>query len=119
MPILPENKDKYPPNWKQISERIRFERAGNRCEWYRAENYKPHPKTGSKVILTVAHLNYDPTDNREDNLAALCQRCHNRHDASERHKNRVRRLLKCMEASQRRFPFLGDDKGEDHELQKD
>jgi 5-methylcytosine-specific restriction endonuclease McrA len=32
------------------------------------------------VILTVAHLNHDPRDNRDENLAALCQRCHLLHD---------------------------------------
>lgn len=32
MPIKPENRDKYPQNWKQISEDIRFNRAKNRCE---------------------------------------------------------------------------------------
>lgn len=32
MPIKPENREKYPPAWKQISEDIRFNRAQNRCE---------------------------------------------------------------------------------------
>lgn len=77
----------YPPDWKAISRRIRFERAGNRCEWCGAENYQAHPVTGSKVVLTVAHLGVfyadgtpgdkrDKSDCRDDNLAALCQRCH-------------------------------------------
>lgn len=34
-----------------------------------------------KIILTVAHLNHDPADNREENLRHLCQRHHLRHDA--------------------------------------
>lgn len=33
MPIRPENRDKYPPDWAEISRRIRFERAGGQCEW--------------------------------------------------------------------------------------
>lgn len=33
MPIHPSMKALYPPDWPQISARIRFERAGNRCEW--------------------------------------------------------------------------------------
>lgn len=41
-----------------------------------------------KVVLTVAHLNHDITDNRDENLAALCQRCHNRHDAQHRKVSR-------------------------------
>ena len=39
MPIKPENKDKYPNNWKQISEDIRFNRANNRCEVCGIKNY--------------------------------------------------------------------------------
>jgi len=34
-----------------------------------------------KVALTVAHLNHDTTDNRPENLKAMCQRCHLRYDA--------------------------------------
>lgn len=33
------------------------------------------------IVLTVAHLDHDPTNCADDNLAALCQRCHLRHDA--------------------------------------
>ncbi|MGW8985118.1 hypothetical protein ACWGQ9_20930 [Streptomyces parvus] len=32
MPIRPENLHRYPRDWPQISARIRFERAGGRCE---------------------------------------------------------------------------------------
>jgi 5-methylcytosine-specific restriction endonuclease McrA len=32
MPIKPENRKRYPKNWKQISEDIRFNRAQNKCE---------------------------------------------------------------------------------------
>ena len=32
MPIKPENKKLYPKNWKEISKRIRFERAKGLCE---------------------------------------------------------------------------------------
>lgn len=33
------------------------------------------------VVLTIAHLNHEPGDDRPENLAALCQRCHLRYDA--------------------------------------
>ena len=33
MPIHPSMKPLYPPDWPQISARIRFGCAGNRCEW--------------------------------------------------------------------------------------
>ena len=32
MPIRPENRDRYPPSWREISYRIRSERADWRCE---------------------------------------------------------------------------------------
>jgi len=81
MPIRPENKVRYPKNWRQISEYIRFERAQNRCEKCGAENYEPHPVTGSKVILTVAHLDHTPENCDPENLMAMCQLCHLRYDA--------------------------------------
>ena len=38
MPIRPENKSRYPKDWRDISRRIR-ERADNRCEECGVENY--------------------------------------------------------------------------------
>jgi DnaJ-class molecular chaperone len=97
MPIRPENRARYPKEWKAISARIRFERAENMCECSgecgseecqekgcHAENGKPHPLTGSKVVLTVAHLDHVPENCGDDNLKAMCQRCHNRYDAPMR-----------------------------------
>lgn len=41
-----------------------------------------------KIILTIAHiLNPDPQDCRDENLKALCQKCHNSLDAPMRAKN--------------------------------
>lgn len=85
MPIRPENRHRYPADWKLRSRFVRFIRAGNRCEWCGAENGEPHPVTGSRVVLTVAHIHDDrPEAASLLNLAALCQRCHNRHDAPAR-----------------------------------
>lgn len=44
----------------------------------------------TRVVLAGAHLNHDPGDNRPRNLAALCQRCHMRHDAREHRRRRWR-----------------------------
>lgn len=38
-----------------------------------------------KIILTVAHLDRDRTNNDPSNLAALCQRCHLNHDRQAQH----------------------------------
>lgn len=103
---------KYPPNWKQISANIRFDRAGNRCEgspFYpdcRAENGKPHPVTNSKVVLTVAHLNHNTNDNRPENLRALCQRCHLTHDSKYHALNaRLTKTRRFIDAGQSHFYF--------------
>jgi hypothetical protein len=94
MPIKPENKSKYPKNWKQISKDIRFNRANNKCEVCGAENYKPHPTTGNKVILTVAHLDHIPENCDYSNLKAMCQKCHNNYDKDHRKKTRMKSKLK-------------------------
>lgn len=81
---MPMQRDRYPADWVMISLRIRHERAGNRCEWCGARNGERHPETDSIVVLTVAHVDHDSANNADANLAALCQRCHNRHDGPMR-----------------------------------
>lgn len=94
---MPMQRERYPANWEAISLSIR-ERAGWRCEWCNAQNGHSHPVTGSKVVLTVAHLGtsypdgtpgdkHDKTDVRPENLAALCQRCHLNYDRDEHMAN--------------------------------
>jgi 5-methylcytosine-specific restriction endonuclease McrA len=85
---MPIDYSKYHPKWKKISEFIRFYRADNKCEWCGAHNYEPHPITGSRVVLTVAHIDQDKTNNSFFNLAALCQRCHLNHDRYQHQRNR-------------------------------
>jgi 5-methylcytosine-specific restriction endonuclease McrA len=90
MPIRPENKHFYKgKTWKALRESILF-RAGNLCEGSpaypecRAANGQPHPVTGSRVVLTIAHMDQQPGNNAPENLRAWCQRCHNTHDAKAR-----------------------------------
>lgn len=93
MPIRPENRDRYPPDWKAISESIRLDRAKGRCEFCRiAYNGEPHPITGSIVVLTVAHLDHTPENCEPSNLAAMCQRCHLTYDAVHHRQNRERTM---------------------------
>lgn len=40
------------------------------------------------IVLTIAHLDHDITNNDYSNLKALCQRCHNRMDVNHRKANR-------------------------------
>ena len=81
------------PEWLAIRCAI-LNRARHRCEGTpghypncRAANGERHPATGSKVVLTIAHLDQDPANNAPDNLRALCQRCHNALDAPWRRRN--------------------------------
>lgn len=86
MPIKPENKNRYPKNWKQIRLEI-LDRAKNSCEFCGAVNYHPHPTTGSKVVLTIAHLDHTPENCSPENLKALCQKCHLSYDKEHHAKN--------------------------------
>ncbi len=92
MPIKPENRARYPKDWKAIRVRI-LTRAGNRCEGSprypdcRAENGQAHPVTGSRVVLTIAHLDHTPEHNDPSNLRAWCNRCHLTYDAQLHARN--------------------------------
>ena len=76
---MPFRRELYPLDWPAISVEVR-EVAGGRCEFCGAVNYAAHPVTGSRVVLTVAHLDHDPMNCARENLRALCQRCHLAYD---------------------------------------
>lgn len=85
--------------WKAFRATI-LERAGHKCEGTPqrpdccAVNYEPHPETGSKVILTIAHMDWDESHADPERCRALCQRCHNKWDAQQRQKNAAITRLK-------------------------
>lgn len=89
MPIRAENRDRYPADWTAIATAVK-EAAGWACVGSpafpdcRAKHGEPHPVTGSKVIVTVAHLDHCPENVDPSNLRAWCQRCHNTYDAPNR-----------------------------------
>ena len=94
MPISKEMARRYPTDWKLRRRFIIQYRAQNRCEWCGAANKESHPDTGSTVVLTLAHVwDKAPESSSLLNLAALCQRCHNRWDAADRDRSRIRRRL--------------------------
>lgn len=92
MPIRPENLSRYPKDWKQISQEIRFGRAGGRCECLGECGRGTHEGrcpnlhggtaygTGSKVVLTTAHLDHTPENCDPENLRAFCNGCHLHYD---------------------------------------
>lgn len=88
---MPFHKDKYPADWSAISKRIRA-RSHGQCECvgecglhhaHRCEErqYQQAKWAKGKIVLTVAHLNHDGMDCRDENLRAMCQRCHLRYDS--------------------------------------
>lgn len=100
MPIRPENRHRYPRDWKAIRERIRA-RAGNACEGcgvpngafiYRDDAGQWHkwvPCTGAapddepkvvRIVCTTAHLDHQPENCVDDNLRFWCQKCHLSYD---------------------------------------
>lgn len=99
MPIAAENRKRYPSNWRDISARIRFERAESRCECEgecgkhpagaRCEARHGHinARTGGRICLTVAHLDHTPEHNDDDNLKAMCNACHLAYDADHHAEN--------------------------------
>src|ERR1700760_2317749 len=115
MPIRSELRPLYPPHWRELSSRIRFERAGGRCQrcrrphlarvrclpdgrWFDEQTVAWRDRQGriarwpdlleatrfrmTRVVLSAAHLDSDPRNNRLTNLRALCQRCHLLQDRS-------------------------------------
>jgi 5-methylcytosine-specific restriction endonuclease McrA len=105
MPIRPDQRARYPKDWKAISLKVRNE-AGWRCEQCGACHGVAHPDTGSTVVLTVAHLDHQPENCDRANLRAWCQRCHNRHDAPTRAAGRkARRVVERGTLPQSGLPF--------------
>lgn len=97
------SKPPYPPDWKAISLFIRA-RSKGRCECEGEcglHRTNPGPRrcferngqlamwAKGNIVLTVAHLNRDPADNRPRNLKAMCQRCHLRYDRPQHARKRA------------------------------
>lgn len=103
MPIRPENRSRYPNNWKSIIRPSILARAGNCCEGSpaypdcRRANGSPIPHSDKRVVLTVAHLDHQPENCDPENLRAWCQRCHNGYDAGHRAAGIKTRGTKGME----------------------
>jgi hypothetical protein len=88
---MPINYKDYPPDWKERSLFVRNVVACNCCKFCGIENYSINEK-GSKVVLTVAHLNENKFDVSLRNLKALCQKCHLQYDMPKHIANRKKTL---------------------------
>lgn len=106
-------KDRYPKDWKEISQKIRFDRANGQCECEGEcglhctnpgprrcveRNGEPAIWAKGKIVLTVAHLDAEGDVCRclaetgekcgiETHLKAMCNRCHLRYDHVTHKKN--------------------------------
>jgi hypothetical protein len=117
VPIKPENKARYPRNWAEIRAHI-MERSGGRCECegecgqqHHGRCLERHGRAAysfrGKVVITIAHLDHTPENCDDDNLRAMCQRCHNRYDSD--HRAQTRRATRDGKSGQQRMPWMEDD----------
>lgn len=105
---MPIDYANYPADWPQIRQTI-LERDGHRCKHCGVANHVLgwrdrkgafHPWPDEKpesgwiaadrlftIVLTIAHLDHDTSNNDPGNLAALCQRCHLQHDQPQHVRN--------------------------------
>jgi len=113
-PIRPENRDRYPADWPAISLAVK-DRAGWRCECEgecgrpvehlsgdsrcRNRHGAPAYGTGSKVVLTTAHLDHTPENCDPANLKAMCQGCHLHYDRDHHAKTRAKTRTVELEAA--------------------
>jgi hypothetical protein len=114
MPIRPENRERYPADWDAISLAAK-EAAGWRCacagvcgrpgahldEDGRCRNVHGGKAfgTGSRVVLTTAHLNHLPEDCRPENLVPMCQGCHLHYDRDHHAQTRAQTRAAAQEAA--------------------
>jgi len=109
---MPVNYIYYHPKWRDVVRPEALKRAGYRCEICKAPNKKliTRDRNGqwmtvsedeiqrgfyqrkdlTKIQLTISHTNHLTIDNRPENLRALCQKCHLKHD--QPHKMKMRQV---------------------------
>jgi hypothetical protein len=84
----------YTSEWRKLSRTIRFGRAGGCCEGCGARHGSIHPRTGSIIYLTTAHLDRNAFNNADSNLMALCPECHFAYD--RRDNKQIRQLRRLV-----------------------
>ena len=109
---MPCDYKKYHPDWKTKIRPDILQRDNHCCKfcgvknhsiihrhgkgvddwWYWPEGMESEAWTldglkSTKIVLTIAHLDHDKTNNEYDNLAALCQKCHLGIDIKHHMKN--------------------------------
>lgn len=109
---MPCDYKKYPANWKALRQQ-KLADAKHCCQGSpkfpdcSAKNYKPHPVSGSRVVLALCHLDRDINNNEDDNLKIWCQRCHIHHDLPQHIYNR--KYGEYNNALQKQIKFTEDE----------
>jgi len=110
---MPINYKDYPEDWKDVIRPDILRRDKYRCKFCGVVNHSVGYRISDgtfiacdehmvnwarkngirtfKIVLTIAHIDQNRENNNYDNLAALCQRCHNRLDAPYRALHRKQR----------------------------
>lgn len=119
---MPSDYKRYPHNWLTVIRPSILRRAGAlpekgieaKCESCAVPNHSTRRRcigdgiAYTTIVLTIAHLDQDVTNNHPGNLAALCQRCHLRHDrpwhlitaSLTRQRNRNQLMLDTIEPNE-------------------
>lgn len=116
---MPLRRELYPADWEAISLRIR-RREDWHCKFCGVAQASVNPRTGSIVYLSVAHLGvpkpdgspgdpHDKMDCRDENLAALCQRCHLNYDRKDHLLNMAWRRIRARLAAGQLWLFPQED----------
>ncbi|MDX2215469.1 MAG: hypothetical protein SFY66_19555 [Oculatellaceae cyanobacterium bins.114] len=117
---MPMERDRYPKNWDEIALKVK-ESADWKCQqcdrpcrrtgedlgdfikqiqgcnhssldWVNQTAVSTICEHPARFVLTVAHLDQDPSNNDPSNLKALCSGCHLKHDAPFRAANTKAKL---------------------------
>lgn len=128
---MPCDYKKYPPNWKSEIRPAILERAKHCCEECGVPNYATGARDVNgnwhnskeicnmnsdigcgyfgtygvkdiKIVLTIAHLDHDVTNNDATNLKALCQKCHLNYD-KDHHKANAKETIRKKKGLQSLF----------------
>ncbi len=86
---MPMNRKLYPDDWDVIATRIK-DLADWKCEDCGKQCRRPgEPFDTHRNTATVAHINHNESDCRDENLLCMCAPCHLRYDNK-------RRRLQCI-----------------------
>jgi len=89
--------DLYPADWKYIAWKIK-DRAGWKCEGCKM------PRGPASRALGTHHVDLNPQNNSDENLIALCRRCHLKvHGMMQQPRTRLEVIQRLKEAKRQLY----------------